>query len=115
VALSAIPGIEVLAPNNTQRLGIVSFLVKNGHYNTAVQALNDRFGIQCRGGCSCAGAYGHFLLGIDALRSFAAKPGWVRLSIHPTTTDAEIACLIDAVENVSCPSWLTSKPMISSL
>lgn len=135
--LSTIPGIEVLAPANQERLGIVSFIPKNRHYDTVVQTLNDRFGIQCRGGCSCAGTYGHFLLGIDAARSYGildalkagdhgAKPGWGRLSIHPTTTDAEIAALIDAIQivaanprlaeradDVSCYAWQSSKPMIS--
>jgi selenocysteine lyase/cysteine desulfurase len=110
--LTGIPGIQVLAPGNTQRLGIVSFLVKNGHYDAAVRALDDRFGIQCRGGCSCAGTYGHFLLGIDPAHSrsildrlkagdHAAKPGWVRLSIHPTTTEAEIGYLIDSVRSIA--------------
>lgn len=124
--LSAIENIRVLAPKNQHRLGIVSFIVKHVHYNIVVQKLNDRFGIQCRGGCSCAGTYGHFLLGIDPARSLdilerlkagdhAAKPGWVRLSIHPTTTAAEIDHLIEAVEAVSCPVWQASKPMISSL
>jgi selenocysteine lyase/cysteine desulfurase len=137
--LSTIPGIEVLAPANKKRQGIVSFLTKDIPYNTFVQTLNDRFGIQCRGGCSCAGTYGHYLLNIDAPRSYAilealktgdytAKPGWVRLSVHPTTTDAEIALLLDAVQtvitsprlterpdDVSCPSWQPSKPMILSL
>jgi selenocysteine lyase/cysteine desulfurase len=124
--LARMPSIQILAGANTQRLGIVSFIVKNTHYNTAVQSLNDRFGIQCRGGCSCAGTYGHFLLDIDAPRSYAildalkkgdheAKPGWVRLSIHPTTTDAEIDCLIDAVDAVSCPTWQPLKLIMSSL
>lgn len=112
--LTGIPGIQVLAPDNIQRLAIVSFVVKDTHYNTTVQTLNDRFGIQCRGGCSCAGTYGHYLLGIDPVHSrsildrlkagdAAAKPGWVRLSIHPTTTDAEIDYLIEAIDTVSCP------------
>lgn len=153
--LAAIPSIQVLAPGNRQRLGIVSFIVKNTHYNAAVQTLNDRFGIQCRGGCSCAGTYGHFLLNIDAPRSYAildalkkgdheAKPGWVRLSIHPTTTDDEIEYLIEAVaavgaiasrpaepnakptktqtapiaeapDAVSCPTWQPLKLIMSSL
>ena len=154
--LSAIPDIEVLAPANKERLGVVSFVPKGMHYNTVVQALNDRYGIQCRGGCSCAGTYGHFLLNIDAPHSYAildrlkagdpaAKPGWVRLSVHPTTTDAEIVYIIDAVkavvtnpqlagpsprlaetttgpeelvkrpDDVSCLSWHPSKPMILSL
>ena len=109
--LSAIPDIEVLAPANKERLGVVSFVPKGMHYNTVVQALNDRYGIQCRGGCSCAGTYGHFLLNIEAPHSYAildrlkagdpdAKPGWVRLSVHPTTTDAEIVYIIDAVQAV---------------
>ena len=109
--LSTIPGVDVLAPANKERLGIVSFTPNGMHYDTVVQALSDRYGIQCRGGCSCAGTYGHFLLNIDAARSYAildrlkagdqaAKPGWVRLSVHPTTTDAEIAWLIDAVRAV---------------
>jgi selenocysteine lyase/cysteine desulfurase len=73
-----------------------------------VRLLNDRFGVQARGGCSCAGTYGHYLLHVDPARSrsitdridsgdLSAKPGWVRLSFHPTTTDAEIAFCVDAV------------------
>jgi selenocysteine lyase/cysteine desulfurase len=103
-----IDGVEILG-SNTERLGIVSFMIRNAHYNLIVKILNDRFGIQARGGCSCAGTYGHVLLGIDEARSYGildslragelwSKPGWVRLSIHPTMTDAEIDYIIDAVE-----------------
>jgi len=74
--------------------------------------LNDRFGIQTRGGCSCAGTYGHHLLGVDRARSFEIlnliragnllhKPGWIRLSIHPTMTNAEIHVIMDAIELTS--------------
>jgi selenocysteine lyase/cysteine desulfurase len=66
-----------------------------------VKLLNDLFGIQMRGGCSCAGTYGHYLLHIDPSRSkritsmidnhdLSKKPGWVRFSIHPTMTDSEL-------------------------
>jgi selenocysteine lyase/cysteine desulfurase len=76
-----------------------------------VKLLNDRFGIQTRGGCSCAGTYGHYLLHIGPSLSrkithkidkgdLSEKPGWVRLSIHPTTTDYEINFIIDAIKQI---------------
>jgi hypothetical protein len=77
-----------------------------------VRLLSDRFGIQARGGCSCAGTYGHYLLHVGRQQSEAitsridrgdlsGKPGWVRLSIHPTTPDAEIDLLVDAVDAIA--------------
>ncbi len=106
--LGEIAGVQILGPAQ-RRLGIISFVVKHAHYDLIVRLLNDRFGIQSRGGCSCAGTYGHLLLGIgeeqsyeilDALRAGEtwSKPGWVRLSIHPTMTDAEIDYIADAIE-----------------
>lgn len=106
--LEKIPGVNILGANR-QRLGVISFTVENVHYDSIVKILNDRFGIQARGGCSCAGTYGHVLLHIDEARShgilnslragdLGSKPGWVRLSIHPTMTDAEIDYITDAVE-----------------
>ena len=108
-ALEAIPGVHVLARGCRERLAIVSFYVEDVHYNLMVQLLNDRFGVQSRGGCSCAGTYGHYLLNVDPSRSkhitdridqgdFSEKPGWVRLSFHPTTTAAEVEHCIRAVE-----------------
>lgn len=107
--LENIPGVGILSRQNRQRLGIVSFIVENIHYDDVVRTLNDRFGIQARGGCSCAGPYGHFLLNIDKARSarvlnalqageMRSKPGWIRLSVHPTMTDEEIDYIIMAVE-----------------
>ncbi len=107
--LSGIAGVDILGAGNRKRLGVVSFIVTGVHYDVVVRMLNDRFGIQARGGCSCAGTYGHYLLCIDRVRSEAirkellkgemqSKPGWVRFSIHPTMTDAEIEFLADAVE-----------------
>ncbi|MCX6184736.1 MAG: aminotransferase class V-fold PLP-dependent enzyme [Flavobacterium sp.] len=91
----------ILAPQHQHRLGVVSFYIEDLHFNLGVKLLNDRFGIQTRGGCSCAGTYGHYLLNVDQELSNALvcqidagdliqKPGWIRMSFHPTTTNAEI-------------------------
>lgn len=109
--LAQIPQLQVLEPQATHRLGVVSFIVTGVHYNLIVRLLNDRFGIQLRGGCSCAGTYGHILLQVDkdwshairqSIRSgdLSHKPGWVRLSIHPTMTNQEILYILDAIEAV---------------
>jgi len=106
--LSTIPNLRLLASNHPKRLGVVSFYIENLHYNLAVRLLNDRFGIQVRGGCSCAGTYGHYLLHVDQQTSdeitdaissgdLSAKPGWVRLSIHPTMLDNEVDFLVESV------------------
>ena len=90
-------------------MGVISFIVKGAHYNLIVRMLNDRFGIQVRGGCSCAGTYGHMLLHVDENRSkeilsmihsgdLLCKPGWIRLSIHPIMTNAEVDFMMDALE-----------------
>ena len=63
--LGNVPNINILAPQHTDRLGVISFYIDDLHYNLGVKLLNDRFGIQTRGGCSCAGTYGHFLLHVD--------------------------------------------------
>ncbi|RYD89769.1 MAG: aminotransferase class V-fold PLP-dependent enzyme, partial [Sphingobacteriales bacterium] len=99
--LGDVPNLNILAPQHKNRLGVVSFYIDNLHYNLGVKLLNDRFGIQTRGGCSCAGTYGHYLLHVDQEQSnyltdkisagdLIQKPGWIRMSIHPTTTNAEI-------------------------
>ncbi len=109
--LDRISGVHILAGHVTKRLGIISFYINNLHYNLVVKLLNDRFGIQTRGGCSCAGTYGHYLLHVDQQQSrritsqidkgdLSAKPGWVRTSIHPTTTDLEIDLFIDAIKQI---------------
>jgi selenocysteine lyase/cysteine desulfurase len=109
--LGRIPGCSVLAGSHTERHGIISFTLQDIHYNLAVRLLNDRFGIQARGGCSCAGPYGHQLLGLDPEHSQAfikaihagdqsLKPGWVRLSLHPIMTDREVEFIISAVRTL---------------
>src|SRR5262249_24777854 len=60
--LAKVPGLHILADQHRDRLGIISFYIDGLHYNLAVRLLNDRYGIQARGGCSCAGTYGHYLL-----------------------------------------------------
>jgi selenocysteine lyase/cysteine desulfurase len=110
-ALAAIPRVHLLAPAFRHRLATVSFYVEDLHYNLVVKLLNDRFGVQARGGCSCAGTYGHYLLHVDPARSRAItdlidhgdlsqKPGWVRLSFHPTTTDDEVDHCVGAVAEI---------------
>jgi len=63
--LNGIKNVNILANNIKNRLGVISFYIDDLHYNLAVQILNDRFGIQVRGGCSCAGTYGHYLLAVS--------------------------------------------------
>ena len=109
--MESVPGLHIMAGSVKDRLGAISFYVDGLHYNLLVKLLNDHFGIQVRGGCSCAGTYGHFLLNIDEETSYnlvsqiekgncEVKPGWVRLSIHPTMTDAEVIFIANAIEEV---------------
>lgn len=104
-----IPNLRLLADQHRNRLGVISFYIDDLHYNLGVKILNDRFGIQVRGGCSCAGTYGHYLLHVSEQQSksiteqidhgnLSAKPGWIRLSIHPVMTNQEIYYIMDAIE-----------------
>ncbi|MFH4968400.1 aminotransferase class V-fold PLP-dependent enzyme [Gaetbulibacter sp. M240] len=106
--LERLDKVSILASEHKDRLGIFSFYFEDFHFNLVVKILNDRFGIQTRGGCSCAGTYGHYLLNVDQQTSKAIeqqilegcnteKPGWVRLSIHPTMTDDEINFICEAL------------------
>jgi selenocysteine lyase/cysteine desulfurase len=110
------PNIELLGNLQAERLSIVSFVVRNGprylHHNYVVALLNDLFGIQSRGGCSCAGPYGHRLLGIDIERSHefereiargceGIKPGWVRVNFNYFISEAVFQYLLDAVHLVA--------------
>lgn len=106
-----IPEIHLLANNVKERLGVISFYAEEIHYNLFVKLLNDRYGIQVRGGCSCAGTYGHYLLHVDPTRSqritekinegdLSEKPGWVRLSLHPTMTNDELLYILRAIKEV---------------
>ncbi len=107
-----IDGVKILADNVEDRLGVFSFFLENVHFNLVVKLLNDRFGIQVRGGCACAGTYGHFLLDVSYEKSkkitdlinhgdLSEKPGWIRASLHPTMTDWELDTLIEGVTAVA--------------
>ena len=111
-SLKAISGVNILAGNIENRLGVISFYIDGLHYNLAVKLMNDKFGIQSRGGCSCAGTYGHYLLNVSEEYShgitneidkgiLSNKPGWMRISIHPTMTDAEVDYMIDAMKKIA--------------
>jgi selenocysteine lyase/cysteine desulfurase len=116
-AWSGEPNIEVLGNPQAERLSIVSFVMRGPsgrylHHNFVVALLNDLFGIQARGGCSCAGPYGHALLGIDLDRSqrfqreIAAgcegiKPGWIRINFNYFISETVADYLIAAVRFIA--------------
>ncbi|MFW2339464.1 MAG: aminotransferase class V-fold PLP-dependent enzyme [Acidimicrobiia bacterium] len=114
------PNIEVLGNHDADRLSIVSFVVRHGerylHHNYVVAILNDLFGIQARGGCSCAGPYGHRLLGIDIDKSHefereidrgceGIKPGWIRVNFNYFISDSVFEYILDAVHLVAEEGW----------
>lgn len=124
---AATPGIEILGEKGGPRLAIVSVLVRDPrdprdaasasrrrylHHDFVVAVLSDLFGIQARGGCSCAGPYGHRLLDIDERHSAAfdaqvsagwgaLKPGWVRLSLSYVMSDAAVDYVCAAMRLVA--------------
>ena len=111
-ALNPNPNVVILAQEHQDRLGVISFYVKDLHFNLGVKMLNDKFGIQTRGGCSCAGTYGHYLLHVDQETSnnlvcqitsgdLINKPGWIRMSIHPTTTTQEIEFVCQSINDLA--------------
>jgi selenocysteine lyase/cysteine desulfurase len=115
------PGLEILGNLDSERLSIVSFVVRAPggrylHHNFVVAVLNDLFGIQSRGGCSCAGPYGHRLLGIDLERSHefereitggceGIKPGWVRVNFNYFISEAVFDYIVAAVRLVARDGW----------
>jgi selenocysteine lyase/cysteine desulfurase len=120
-AWSTNPAIQVLGNTQSERLSILSFVVSRPggrylHHNFVVALLSDLFGIQARGGCSCAGPYGHRLLGIDIERSHefeheitqgceGIKPGWTRVSFNYFISETVFRYLVDAVDLVATHGW----------
>ena len=109
--LQNISSIHLLEFEQRHRLGYISFYSPNIHHNLFVKLLSDKFGIQTRGGCLCAGTYGHILLQIDSEKSreiadkidhgdLSDKPGWVRVSLHPTMTNDEVEYIAIAIEKI---------------
>jgi selenocysteine lyase/cysteine desulfurase len=114
------PALEILGNPALPRLSIVSFVVRHRgrylHHSFVVALLNDLFGIQARGGCSCAGPYGHRLLGIDLERSHefereiargceGIKPGWVRVNFNYFISEAVFDFVVEAVDLVARSGW----------
>lgn len=106
-----IPELYILAEDTRDRLPVFSFFITDIHYNLVVRLLNDRFGVQARGGCACAGTYGHLLLDLTFDQSqriadlvihgdLSEKPGWARISFHPTTTDDQVLFIADALRQI---------------
>jgi selenocysteine lyase/cysteine desulfurase len=110
--LESVENLKILAPDEKERLGVFSFYIEELHFNLGVKLLNDKFGIQTRGGCSCAGTYGHYLLHVDQEMSndlvcqistgdLIRKPGWMRMSFHPTTTNQEIEFVCNSIKELA--------------
>jgi len=112
--------IEILGPRRAKRLAILSMRFKHGgrdlHYGFVVALLNDLFGIQARGGCSCAGPYGHRLLAMSAEQSHdlatavaagaaILRPGWVRVGFNYFISEADFEYILSALELVACHGW----------
>lgn len=109
---STIPNLKILACQHKKRLGVISFFIEEMHYNFGVKILNDKYGIQVRGGCSCAGTYGHYLLDVTKEISdtitceisngdLTHKPGWIRMSIHPTMTNKEVMFICESIKELA--------------
>jgi selenocysteine lyase/cysteine desulfurase len=115
------PAVQILGNTTADRLSILSFVIRRPggkylHHNYVVALLSDLFGIQSRGGCSCAGPYGHRLLGIDLDRSHAfeheitrgcegIKPGWTRVSFNYFISEPVFQYLVAAVDMVAEHGW----------
>jgi len=112
--------IEILGNRDAWRLSIVSFVVRHRdrylHHAYVATLLNDLFGIQARSGCSCAGPYGHSLLGIDLDRSRefqrevvrgceGIRPGWVRVNFNYFISEAVFEYTLAAVHFVAEHGW----------
>lgn len=121
--LDTIPDLRILADNVRNRLGIISFYIEGIHFNMVVKLLSDRFGVQVRGGCACAGTYGHYLLDVSYNDSkditelinhgdLSRKPGWIRLSLHPVMTDSELYFITDAIRQIQANHKEWSKEYI---
>jgi selenocysteine lyase/cysteine desulfurase len=115
--LHQIDNLEIIGDvSSDRRTSIISFNINHKdrilHPKFVTKLMNDLFGIQSRAGCSCAGPYGHILLGIDdetsdKFRSLilkgneGIKPGWVRVNIHYSLSEDDIDYLINAIAFVA--------------
>jgi selenocysteine lyase/cysteine desulfurase len=112
-----VPGLELLGLSDADRLPIFSFRIGNGrggyvHQQLVTRMLSDRFGIQARGGCACAGPYVHRLLEIDEEQSEAMrqailagdeikKPGFTRLNFSVLLSDEKVKFILASVAQLA--------------
>ncbi len=112
------PNIVILGNQAAWRLSIVSFIVRHRqaylHHNFIVAVLNDLFGIQSRGGCGCAGPYGHRLLGVAPSKELereiergceGIKPGWVRVNFNYFLSETQFDFILDAIHLIANEGW----------
>jgi selenocysteine lyase/cysteine desulfurase len=110
--LRSIEGIVILAGNIESRLAVFSFYHPGIHYNLFVKLLNDKYWYPgSRRVCLCRHlrtfpAGGELMRNLRTITDMinhgdlSAKPGWVRISLHPTTTDDEAVYIIDAIREL---------------
>ena len=110
--LGKIPNLKIIEGQCKERLSVFSFMVDGLHYNLCMMLLNDRFGIQARAGCSCAGTLAHHVFKVSKETSaamtsriergdYSTKPGWVRVSLHPTMSNKEVLFICDSIREVA--------------
>ena len=96
--LKNIPNVVIYGNQNSYNTGIVSFNIKEIDPYKLCEIISNDKGMQTRAGCSCAGPYGHDLLGFNDKNELNEKPGWIRVSIHFTQTKEEIDKLLLAIK-----------------
>ncbi|MEP3387991.1 MAG: aminotransferase class V-fold PLP-dependent enzyme [Reichenbachiella sp.] len=110
--MNQIEGVRIVGEQESKRIGVVSFNIDDIHYNAVVRIMNDRFGVQIRGGWACASTYCHYLFELDQSQSkrltdgidsqnLTGKPGWARMSLHPTMTDKQLDYALEAIEYIA--------------
>ncbi|MFC3702728.1 aminotransferase class V-fold PLP-dependent enzyme [Reinekea marina] len=120
--LQAISHVKILSGHHKDRLSIFSIIFENLDYHEAVTLLSEQYGIETRGGCACAGTYGHHLLNIDHCTSNkitqalsddhqTVKPGWVRVSFHPAMSLAEVHKVADAIAAIANNQTFNESPI----
>ncbi len=96
--LDEIEDITIYGNKTAANIGIISFNIANLNPYKICEKLSSNSGIQTRAGCSCAGPYGHDLLGKTSKEELEEKPGWLRISIHYSQTKEEIDRLLEAIK-----------------
>ncbi|MCG3670858.1 aminotransferase class V-fold PLP-dependent enzyme [Aliarcobacter butzleri] len=97
--LKKIPNCVIYGNQEAQNIGIISFNIRGLSPYDLCNKISSQDGFQTRAGCSCAGPYGHDLLGIEKLDR-TNRPGWVRVSIHFSQTKDDIKNLVESIKKV---------------